>query len=131
MNSVVLGLYGLFSFIEPLTLAEGTQFLHIAANRTVSPFQDPQLPKPPVSLSQTLTSPNVSFTDSINYICDGLRFGLNPVLSDCESANRYLMPSEEDHTWKPRHVVAGDDSYPLPFRMMGSESVDNIHGFSL
>ena len=76
----------------------------------------------PADLSQLNASTlglNVSVGGSFEVKCNGTTYGVNPSLSDCESAREYITPDSTQQTFGQRHTGLPDDTFPLPFRMMG------------
>ena len=63
---------------------------------------------------------NVSAEGSFEIDCDGTIYGINPPLSDCESAREQIAPDSAQQTFGERHTGLPPDTFPLPYIMMGS-----------
>lgn len=75
--------------------------------------------------SNTTVSPgNIN---SLRTECSGQHFGLNPVISDCQCARDHISPDFVQHMWGIRHTGLPDTYFPLPYRIMGSESPAHNH----
>ncbi|KAL8665154.1 MAG: hypothetical protein Q9168_007764, partial [Polycauliona sp. 1 TL-2023] len=57
---------------------------------------------------------------SLETQCNGDLFGVNPVLSDCQSARDHISPDYVQHPWASRHTGLPSNVFPLPYRIMGS-----------
>lgn len=92
-----------------------------------SPLQDISASLPaspqfhPGSNLSALTKLNASSPDNPALVirCSGEQFGLNPDLTDCGSARGFISPDTEQRAWGVRHTGQGQDTFPLPFRIMG------------
>jgi hypothetical protein len=105
--------------IQALTYAIAAQSLQLTVNQTIGLIESHDVPGSLAVFNQSIPSLNTSF-GVIEIECDAIRFGVNPNLDDCMSANRYFSDAETMHTWSSRHSGSTPDDHPLPFRMLGS-----------
>lgn len=76
------------------------------------------------SPNKPIVSVNTSSGNRLDVQCDGMRFGHNPNLVDCQSAKSYIYPDSEQRTWKERYTPGMiENDFPLPFRVMGGEYI--------
>ena len=78
----------------------------------------------PVLNSTVLPKPNASSSENaaLEIHCSGEHFGINPDITDCQAAQRYITPESAQFKWGPRHSGIGPDVIPLPFRTMGGQN---------
>ena len=105
-----------------LTSAAITKPLHLPVSQTISIVQPMDFPDSLSPSNPPIQSVNVSLKNGIEIECDATRFGVNPNLADCMTANMLTPSSDIDHIWVQRHSGGPDIRYPLPFRIMGGTS---------
>lgn len=63
---------------------------------------------------------NATLQDPPSITCDGKSYGVNPDISDCQTAIQYLLPGRAQIAFAQRHTPAQTgNTFPLPLRLMG------------
>ena len=80
-----------------------------------------------ISIEEATTIVNTS--NALQIECDGEKYGMNPDEIDCQNARTFYKPSTELFTYGERHTGQGPNVFPLPFRLMGSMSLQFFFSF--
>lgn len=78
--------------------------------------------EPTSASSDSITWPNVTGGNSIHVQCDGVSYGFDLDIVDCEEAKAYVPPSPDQVQWAERHTGWQKQIFPLPYRSMGNKA---------
>ena len=119
-TSILLSLSALAILAKPLQSTNG-QILDLSTTLNTTeldllyPFND---------TSSTVFS--ASNNNKLDIQCDGARYGDHPSFPDCQSALSSITPDSEQLNFGERHTGLPEDTFPLPWIIMGSRPQDAI-----
>ena len=113
-----------FSFMSLYAGAILAKPLQATTGKAPSPSVSPNLSDVGFTsnLSTSTPIPNTSAENAFSIECNGVLYGFNPNIADCEGAAQSVNPDPDQLTWGERHTGLPADVFNLPFAVFGGKA---------
>lgn len=110
-----LSLYGIATLSKPLqATTKEIQYPSVSANLIDAAVSS--------NLSASVPTLNTSAENFLSIECNGVLYGFNPSISDCEGAAQSINPDSDELIWGERHTGLPADVFRLPFAVFGGKA---------